>query len=262
MIRKYPRTPHLLGSRLQPGDHDLAAVPFRELAGRHLVVEEKLDGANCGISFAPDGTLRLQSRGHYLTGGPRERQFAPLKAWASAVGHLLRPALGDRYVMYGEWMYAKHTVFYDALPHYFCEFDVYDRYEDAFLSTAARRELLAGTPVRPVPVLYEGEVCGLDELTSLVGPSTCRTGRWREALAEAALAAGLDPARVRAETDSAEEMEGLYLKIEEGARTVGRLKWVRSSFHTAILDAGGHWQDRPIVANGLADPEVLYAGVR
>jgi len=261
MLRKYPRTPHLQGSRLQPGDHDLATVPFAELAGRPLVVEEKLDGANCGISFDEDGSLLLQSRGHYLTGGPRERQFAPLKAWATAARHLLLPVLEDRYVMYGEWMYAKHTVFYDALPHYFCEFDVYDRREDVFLSTAARRELLAGTPVRSVPVLHEGRISRLEELTSLVGPSACRTRHWRESLDEAALAAGLDPARVRAETDSSDEMEGLYLKVEDGGRTVGRFKWVRSSFLTAILDAGSHWQDRPIIPNRLADPESLYADV-
>ncbi|WP_239080753.1 ATP-binding protein [Paractinoplanes brasiliensis] len=46
MLTKYPRTPHLAGSRLQPGDEDLSQTPFAEPAGRHLVVEEKLDGAN------------------------------------------------------------------------------------------------------------------------------------------------------------------------------------------------------------------------
>ena len=50
-MRKYPRTPHLQGSRLQPGDEDLDQVPFAELRGRFVVVEEKLDGANCGIRF-------------------------------------------------------------------------------------------------------------------------------------------------------------------------------------------------------------------
>lgn len=64
MLRKYPRTRHIRGSRLQKGDFDLSAAPFSELAGRHLVVEEKLDGANTGISFGPGGELRLQSRGH------------------------------------------------------------------------------------------------------------------------------------------------------------------------------------------------------
>ncbi len=45
-ILKYPRTPHLEGSRLQPGDEDLSQIRFSEIAGRHLVVEEKCDGAN------------------------------------------------------------------------------------------------------------------------------------------------------------------------------------------------------------------------
>jgi len=262
MLRKYPRTPHIEGSRLQPGDHDLAAAPFAAIAGRHLVVEEKLDGANAGISFAPDGRLRLQSRGHYLSGGPRERQFGPFKAWAASVQHVLRERLGDRYVLYGEWLYAKHTVFYDALPHYFCEFDVLDLSDGTFLSTARRRELLDGAPVVPVPVLHEGTVPDAAALTALAGPSTCRTPRWRDALRAAAEAGGADPGRVAEETDSCEEMEGLYIKVEEGGRTVARYKWVRPSFLTAILDSGTHWQERPIVANGLADPEVLYAGVR
>ncbi|MFC6880887.1 MULTISPECIES: RNA ligase family protein [Actinomadura] len=262
MLRKYPRTRHIEGSRLQPGDHDLASVPFREIAGRYLVVEEKLDGANAGISFSSDGGLRLQSRGHFLAGGPRERQFGPLKAWASSVQHVLRERLGDRYVLYGEWLYAKHTMFYDALPHYFCAFDVLDRSDGTFLSTARRRELLDGAPVVSVPVLHEGPLADLAALTAFAGPSTCRTGAWRDALREAAVAGGADPARVADETDRSDDMEGLYIKVEEDGRTVGRCKWVRPSFLTAILDSGTHWQDRPIVANGLADPEVLYAGVR
>lgn len=262
MLRKYPRTRHIRGSRLQPGDHDLSATPFERLAGRYLVVEEKLDGANTGISFGPSGELRLQSRGHYLTGGPRERQFAPFKAWAAAVAPALWPRLGDRYVLYGEWLYARHTVFYDALPHYFCEFDVLDTRDEVFLSTARRRELLAGTPVVSVPVLHEGPLASLKELTALVRTSTCRSSEWRRVLAGAARAGGADPERALAETDGSDLMEGLYVKVEEGDHTVDRYKWVRSEFTTAILDAGTHWLDRPLIANALADPEVLYAGVR
>jgi hypothetical protein len=261
MLRKYPRTRHIEGSRLQPGDHDLAAVPFKAIAGRYLVVEEKLDGANAGISFSSTGELQLQSRGHYLSGGPRERQFGPLKAWAASVQHVLWERLGDRYVLYGEWLYAKHTVFYDALPHYFCEFDVLDQADGSFLSTERRRELLAGTPVVSVPVLHEGPLHEVSDLTAFVGPSTCRTPAWRAAMRAAAQAGGADPDRVAEESDTSEEMEGLYIKVEEDGKTVDRYKWVRPSFLTAILDSGTHWQDRPIIANGLADPGVLYAGV-
>src|SRR5690606_37835733 len=47
---KYPRTQHLEGSGLQAND-DPVTLPFRMLAGQTLTVEEKVDGANCGISF-------------------------------------------------------------------------------------------------------------------------------------------------------------------------------------------------------------------
>ena len=146
-IIKYPRTLHIEGSRLQPGDEDLgSATPFAHIAGRHLVVEEKMDGANSAISFDADGQLLLQSRGHYLTGGPRERHFALFKQWAGTLAGALWERLGSRYVMYGEWLYAKHTVFYDALPHYFMEFDILDR-ESRSGSAVSDRESRSGSAV-------------------------------------------------------------------------------------------------------------------
>jgi hypothetical protein len=66
---RYPRTRHIEGSGIQAGDDDLQVAQWSELAGKHLVVEEKIDGANCGISFDRAGRLWLQSRGHYLAGG-------------------------------------------------------------------------------------------------------------------------------------------------------------------------------------------------
>ncbi len=170
ILRKYPRTPHIEGSRLQPGDEDLDCVPFAALAGRHLVVEEKVDGANAALSFDAAGRLWLQSRGHFLTGGAREKHFDLFKQWAHCHADALRPALADRYVLYGEWLYAKHTVYYDALPHYFLEFDVLDRADDAFLSTERRRALLAGLPVVSVPVLREGAGASFKDLRALLGP--------------------------------------------------------------------------------------------
>ena len=62
-IYKYPRTRHIEGSRKQSGDEDLKSVAFDEVRGRYLVLEEKVDGANCGISFGADGRMYLQSRG-------------------------------------------------------------------------------------------------------------------------------------------------------------------------------------------------------
>src|SRR5262245_34720081 len=99
LIRKYPRTHHVEGSRLQPGDHDLSSISLSSLGGRWLVVEEKVDGANSGISFDRTGRLYLQSRGHFLDGGPRERHFALFKTWANRWRSELWSVLGSRYVL-------------------------------------------------------------------------------------------------------------------------------------------------------------------
>ena len=257
-IHKYPRTHHIEGSRLQPGDEDLDAVPFDAIAGRHLVVEEKMDGANCGISFSPAGDLLLQSRGHYLTGGAREKHFTLFKQWATVHTAGLYERLGTRYVLYGEWLHAKHTVFYDALPHYLMEFDILDTHTDQFLSTPRRAELLEGLPVVSVRVLFEGHMKRIQELTDLLGSSAFITPDHLQRLREACKRHDLDPERVLRETESSRDMEGLYIKVEEDGIVTGRYKYVRAGFLTAVFAAEGHWLNRPIVPNLLQEDVDLF----
>ncbi|MCL2849991.1 MAG: RNA ligase family protein [Micrococcales bacterium] len=258
-LHKYPRTPHLVGSRLQPGDEDLSQVPYATLAGQHIVVEEKLDGANAGVSFGDDAQLLVQSRGHYLAGGAREKHFNLLRSWAAAHENALFDVLGDRYIMYGEWLYAKHTVFYDQLPHYFAEFDLFDTERGVFLSTAARRALLSGSPVVSVPVLYDGVApAHLDDLLALVRPSLGKSATWRASLHRTAVRQGLDPDLVAAQTEPSDLSEGLYIKVEDDAVTTGRLKWVRAGFVQTIADAT-HWLARPVVPNQLAPGTDIYS---
>ena len=260
-IRKYPRTPHLQGSRLQPGDEDLNSVPFSRIANRYLVIEEKIDGANAGISVDARGQLQLQSRGHYLTGGPREKHFALFKQWAGSNTTVLREILGTRYVLYGEWLFAKHTVYYDALPHYFLEFDILDLETNAFLSTERRRSLLAGSPVHSVPVLQEGVVLAPERLPKLVRPSLYKTPGWADTLASAAAEKGLDVSRALDETDPSLLAEGLYIKVEENGEVVERYKWVRASFLSQILDSETHWLSRPIIPNRLRTDAAMFGQV-
>ena len=251
-LKKYPRTPHLEGSRLQPGDEDLSQVPFSYVQGKHLVVEEKIDGANSAISFGEDGELLLQSRGHYLTGGYRERHYNLMKQWASIHQDAFFEVLGTRYIMYGEWMYAKHTVYYDRLPHYFLEFDIFDRQEQIFLSTQRRQEMLKNLPVVSVPVLKEGTFQNKEELISLLGKSNFISEHKAQTLRETSEKLGLDADRQLRETDASDTMEGLYIKIEENGQVVDRLKFVRASFTQTVEVSQTHWLDRPIVPNGLA----------
>jgi hypothetical protein len=262
-MHKFPRTRHLQGSRFQYGDHDLEAVPFEELVGKRLVVEEKLDGAQSGISFDEEGKLLLQSRGHYLRGGPREKHFDLLKQWASARQEELRCLLGSRYVMYGEWMYACHTVFYDALPHYFMEFDVLDLETNEFLSTPRRDHLLrfASDVTVPVKVLTVGEFKTLKELQALIKRSNFITedreynflnaARQVGVIREGALFQNEEEWHALGRTDLDPRMEGLYVKWEDEHRVLGRYKFVRDTFTNAILDQEEHWHARPIIQNRL-----------
>jgi hypothetical protein len=252
-LYKYPRTPHVEGSRFQPGDDDLDCAPFADLRGKYIVVEEKLDGANAGLSFGRSGKLLLQSRGHFLDGGPRERQFALFKTWATTHQQKLWESLADRYVLYGEWLYAKHTIYYDALPHYFFEFDLLDTETGEFLSTDRRRELLRDLPIISAPVLWSGLALSVEHLQSLVARSRYKTGTWRDSLLAEAQLRGQDIALIKRQTDDSDLSEGLYIKVEVKGRVVERYKIVRASFLQSVSDSGSHWMDRPIIANQLRE---------
>jgi len=249
---KYPRTQHLRGSRLGPGDEDLSQVPFSEILGKNIVIEEKIDGANSAISFDDKGELYLQSRGHYLDGGFRERHYNLLKQWANTYKALLYSALGSRYIMYGEWMYAKHTVFYDELPDYFMEFDIYDREREVFLDTPSRRAITEPLGIiHSVPVLASGKFDSSEKILSYIGNSNYISENHIEVLRALAQRQGLDVERAVKETDPTRTMEGLYIKVEENGTVVNRLKYVRRSFIQCVLESDSHWQSRPIIPNQL-----------
>lgn len=252
---KYPRTIHVQGSGIQRGDSK-ETMPLDDLLDKNLIIEEKLDGANSGISFI-DGDLKLQSRGHILLGGPREKQFSILKSWAQTWETELYSILEERFVMFGEWMYAKHSVFYDQLPHYFMEFDIFDKETREFLSTDRRHEILKNSPVKSVPVIFRGKINDI-ELPDLVTHSLYKSKKWKDIMVDWALKTNQDPTVVKSQTDKTDLSEGLYIKWEEDGIVKGRYKYVRSAFVQQILDGDGHWMNRPILPNQLAEGVSIY----
>lgn len=257
-IHKYPRTRHLIGSRLQTGDEDLDAAPFSEIQHKNLVIEEKVDGANAAISFDETGRLLLQSRGHYLTGGSRERHFNLFKQWAQSLAAQLWQTLSHRYILYGEWLYAKHTLFYDRLPHYFMEFDLLDLQTSQFLSTPRRREVLAPLNIPAVRVLHEGAIRSTKELTCHIGPSAFISDRHIEKLRQHCSALNLDADTTLRQTDPGNTMEGLYIKVEEVGAVTERYKFIRPTFLQTVIQSETHWLARPIIPNLLAPGATLF----
>ena len=283
----YPSTPHVEGSGLQKGDGPPSSrIPYDRLAeqdardGVAWVLEEKLDGAQAGLSHAPhDLSLRLQSRGSFLTGAPREFQFNMFKEWAAVHEEWLLECLEDRYVCFGEWTFAMHTQFYDRLGHYFHEFDVWDRKEGCFLSTEARQALWGGMPVCPVPVIASGPPPeSLKEFRRIADrPSAYRTPDWRDALREAVIdqlrrlpkAGEPDESAVEtawkaalARTGDMDRIEGLYVKREKDGRVIGRFKHVDPQFVQTILDSGDHWMSHRLIRQRLAPGVDIFATPR
>ena len=267
MATFYPRTPHIEGSNLQPGDGPAKGrIPLARLAAQYpdavCVMEEKLDGAQASLDFDGDLRLRLFSRGHELAGGASEFQFSALKEWAAAYEAELMEICEDRYRIFGEYMMAMHTQFYDALPHYFMEFDVFDKREGVFLSTPARRDLLSGSSLVSVPVLQEGPMPRrVSEVTSLLGPSKFRTPEWRESLRVAAASAGVSYEQALTRSGDLDTIEGVYGKIEAGGEVLSRWKWVHPEFVQTIIGNDRHWAEYDMIRNVLAEGVDLYAGL-
>jgi len=231
---KYPRTPHLFGSRGTDDDKHLSdkeSLAF--LADESLIVEEKIDGTNVGLHFSDAGELVLQCRGHLITEGMHP-QYDLFKQWGTVKRDVLETMLENRYILFGEWLYAQHSLHYRALEHYFFEFDIYDKEAEAFLDLERRTQLLAGMNIVTVPVLHTGAITR-KELAALIGPS--RFGGHFE-----------NPTTQQSDN----LMEGLYLRTEQDGVVTGRAKMVRPEFVEKVKQSA-HWQQQTLVPNLLAD---------
>jgi hypothetical protein len=236
---KYPRTPHLFGSRGTNDDKHLGQSESLELiADRALIVEEKLDGTNVGIHFTASGRLVLQCRGHEITPGMHP-QYDLFKQWTMAKRQVLESMLEDRLILFGEWLYARHSVHYRRLPHYFFEFDIYDKLPQEFLSLDLRLAKLEGTGFRTVPIVHRGPATR-EQLFNLIGPSR------------------FDSAFENPDTGLTDNlMEGLYLRTEAEGRVIARAKMVRPEFVERVKQSE-HWQHQAVVPNILSETAEIW----
>ncbi len=239
---KYPKTFHIEGSKYGPSDsskRDAANLTKLQLSVKNtdcLLIEEKMDGSQLGIFFSAPGCLQFQSRGTLLSGGECEAEYSRAKSWAYQHCDDLWLLLGVRYVLFGEWLYLKNTIFYDQLPGYFMEYDIYDRENGHYLSTRARADILAEFPFIPsVRVIAQGSYQHAGQLAEHVGKSAFISSVAKSALFAAAGSCQIPVEIVLKETDISGLMEGLYIKVEKGDKVSSRFKFVRGDFITKIV---------------------------
>lgn len=218
---KFPATPHLafLGDVDVRDDKVMSESDRNEFLRYELVVEEKVDGANLGISFDAEGNIRAQNRGAYLH-LPSTGQWKKLAEWLALRADLFFDQLTDRYILFGEWCYAQHSLTYDRLPDWFLGFDIFDKLEMKFFSCLHRNDVLRSLRIAQVPMIKHGKF-SLSEIKSLLYSQSQFSNK---------------PA------------EGLYLRLDQGDWLKERSKLIRPAF---IQSVEQHWSRSGIKANRL-----------
>lgn len=110
------------------------------------VLMEKIDGSNVCLTRE-----NLFARSHSRE--PEHRSFDRLKArWPQ-----LHYRIPETLAIYGEWVYATHSITYDRLPDYFIMFSVLDMEAEVWLSWDDTTALADELGVEHVPVIHRGQ---------------------------------------------------------------------------------------------------------
>ena len=219
---KFPTTPQLF---VFPGldirdDKILNLSEKRLFLDSVLTAEEKIDGANIGISFDDNWNLKIQNRGAYIN--PKDYpQFQLLSDWAFRRIVNLRTVIGTQFILFGEWCYAKHTVFYTSLPDWFLGFDIFDRAGNVFISTLRRNQMFSDLQIYHVPLIQKKKFTERE----LIHITEFEKSEFSD-----------DP------------IEGIYLRLETDTILKGRAKIVRPGFMQGMTS---HWKDQKLIQNRL-----------
>jgi hypothetical protein len=220
MSEKYPRTLHLPWS---PGvrTDDKVMTNVHPLLDRQLIITEKMDGSNVCLEHAA-----LYARSH--NDAPRHESFHALKALHASLGS----HIPTHWQVFGEWLWAKHSLSYDRLPAYLLVFGIRDSAQCRWLSWDEGALWAGEQGVSLVPVLWRGTCATEEELKqrvfSLRQAATCGA-----------------------------EQEGMVVRWSAGfvqeAFGVAVAKWVRSGH----VQTDSHWTQQRIVRNRLRDQDSL-----
>lgn len=224
-LHKFPRTRHLvnLGSASRDDLLLTTAESTRLLGDGAVFIEEKIDGANLGLSMDTTAhKIVAQNRGHYVTPS-YHAQFAKLGTWIDTHAAALWPILEDgNHVLFGEWCAMEHSIAYTRLPGLFVAFDLMDKRTGTFASRQVLQEALQGSGIPLVPLICHRNIKSLEEAAELVQtPSQFYDG----------------------------PVEGIYVRKCWEDLTIDRAKVVRSDFICGSV----HWTKKKYKWNTVVE---------
>jgi RNA ligase len=141
LMRKYPRTPHLPYSRTISEEDAIAKKDY--LLGKEVVVLEKMDG-ECTAMYSDYIHARSLDSAHH-----------PSRSWVKQLHAKVKSQIPENMIIYGENLYAKHSIPYSNLNSYFMVFNIHI-FPSLWLSWRDVRNTVELIGLHTVPLLYEG----------------------------------------------------------------------------------------------------------
>lgn len=216
---KYNKTYRILVPQVNiKGKYFLSDKETKLLLNGQICLTEKIDGANCGLIRTKDG-FRFQKRGG-LVGQSEHPQFGALIAWGQLNYDKLM-SVPENSIIYGEWAFAKHTIYYDKLPSYFLAFSWFDTKTNEHKHWSDLEELCEKIGLHTVPFIAQGHFAKDELFDNIPDPS----------------AYGSEPAEGLVVYNHKQQMRG---------------KIVREEF-VKEMEESDHWTKYDMVKNKLID---------
>jgi len=117
-------------------------------------VQEKIDGANMGVSFYNGPILR--NREHILNKGytkirtNAKKQFTSAWNWLHSHENdikLIEEIWQSPITVFGDWMFYSHSIFYDKLPDLFIAYDIWSVEDHKYIAPDVVESLLKQTSI-------------------------------------------------------------------------------------------------------------------
>jgi hypothetical protein len=205
---KYPKTLHLPWSEgLQNDDRCIESLD--NFIDKEVVVSEKIDGENTGMTCKSCHARSLDSKHH------------PSRNIVKQLHASIASQIPEGWKLFGENVYAKHSIFYNKLTAYFYLFSIWTENNEC-LSWEDTIEWAGILGLETVPVLYRG-IWDEDKI------KTCWTGK----------------------SVFGEEQEGYVVRLTSSFKlddfSISLSKMVRKGH----VQTSKHWMNEEIVPNCL-----------
>jgi len=246
------------------------ATPFFT---KTVSVEEKVDGANLGISCTADFKLLFQNRSHFVTSASAT-QWKGLEDWVANHPGIWDVLTSPDIVLFGEWLYAQHSIHYTKLYASSSTKNIVSQISISAIHFTCIHCMIMNSPIRRCnkrgfdltfsSLLFLAFYCFRPDYFLAFDIYNKKEQRF---LSRTERDAKLKDTGIRSvpliaegvfqkdqllkllETDSrfhSGKVEGVYIRIDEGGQLQNRGKIVREDF---IQEIDEHWSKKTVVKN-------------